>query len=125
MGLISRVAAKRAGNIIDKTLDIVEETVTDKDAYNKLAFALKQRRAELMLSGAGSSITKITICGLVSLVVGAITYKYLSIPIDITGALAMAMAAARDYAISVTPLIGTLIGVYGTFSALKKSKWSK
>ena len=117
MGLISKLVAKRVGGIVDKGLDIAKEAVVDKDAYYKLEHGLNEMRTELLLSGAGASITKTTICVLVSLVVGIGAYVFLRTP--------DAMENFKDFALSVTPLIGLLIGVYGTGAAFKNSKWSK
>ena len=117
MGLFSKIIAKKAGGIIDKGLDIAKEAVVDKDAYYKLEHGLNQMRTELLLSGSGASITKITICGLVTLVVGIGSYVFLKTP--------EAMESFKDYALAVTPMIGMLIGVYGSGRAFKNSKWSK
>lgn len=107
---------KEALGAINKGLDIGKEVATDKDKLNDLMYTLETARAQLLLGGSGQSVTKITICGLVSLVVGTGTWMFL------TGG---NMALFKDYALAVTPLIGLLIGAYGSGAAFKHSKWSK
>ena len=63
--------------MIGQGLDIVDQAVTDKDKFNELKYTLAKAQAQLMMSGPGQSITKITICVLVSLVVGSGTWVFL------------------------------------------------
>jgi hypothetical protein len=93
------------------------EVATDKDALNQLQYTLLQARAELLMSGPGGSITKITICGLVSVVVVILSWTFLFQPEN--------MKMANEYALAVTPIIGMLMGIYGAGSSFKRSKWSK
>lgn len=112
-----RLRGGAVGNItqtIENASAIAKKVVVDKDKALELEISLQKIRMELLHSGKGASITKITICGLVALVVGTISYKYMTTPAEAEGALAIAMTAARDYAISVTPVIAILIGVFGT-----------
>jgi hypothetical protein len=112
MGII-----KKTIGLIDKGLDIGKEAVTDKDKLNELQYTLQTVRAQLLLSGSGQSITKITICALVSLVVGVLSWTFMLHPEN--------MQNAINYAQSVTPIIGILIGVYGAGTSFKRSKWSR
>lgn len=102
--------------MIGQGLDIVDQAVTDKDKFNELKYTLAKAQAQLMMSGPGQSITKITICVLVSLVVGSGTWVF------VTGG---DMAAFRDYALTVVPAISILTGGYVTGTSFKRSKWSK
>ena len=97
--------------------EIGKEAVTDKDKLNELQYSIEELRTQLLLSGSGQSITKITICGLVSLVVGVLSWTFLLHPEN--------MQNAINYAQAVTPIIGILIGVYGAGTSFKRSKWSK
>jgi hypothetical protein len=72
-------------------------------------------QAQSMLSGAGASVTKYTICFLVALVVGSGTWVF------VTGG---DMQAFKDYALAVVPVIGILTGSYLTGTSFKRSKWS-
>jgi len=112
-----RLSGGAIGNLtqtLENASNIANKVVVDKDKALELNTELQKLRAGLLLSGRGASITKITICGLVALVVGSISYKYLNTPADTEGALAIAMTAARDYAVSVSPLIAVLMGIFGT-----------
>ena len=111
------------GNItqsIENVTDIAKEATIDRDAQIKMDGELQKIRSQLMLGGQGMSITKWTICALVTLVVSIISYKF----VTATDTQA-AMLAARDYAISVSPIIGILIGVFGFGKSFNKSRWSK
>lgn len=111
-----RLSGGAIGNItqtIENASAIAKKVVVDKDKALELDASLQKIRMELLHSGKGASITKITICGLVTLVVGVISYKYMITP-DAEGAIGVVMTAARDYAVSVTPLIAILIGFFGT-----------
>ena len=112
MGLL-----KRVGSIIDKGVEIADQAVVDKDKLNELKYTLEKARAELLLGGKGQSVTKITICALVSLVVGVLSWTFMLHPEN--------MQNAINYAQSVTPIIGILIGVYGAGTSFKRSKWSR
>jgi hypothetical protein len=112
MGLL-----KRVGSIIDKGVDIADQAVVDKDKLNELKYTLEKARAELLLGGKGQSVTKITICALVSLVVGVLSWTFMLHPEN--------MQNAINYAQAVTPIIGILIGVYGAGTSFKRSKWSR
>lgn len=111
MRLIKRLRnGKSVLSTINKAIDqgsaIAKEAIVDKDKFIALEHDLQKIRAELLLSGLGSSITKYTICGLVSLVVGILSWVFLFKSANMLHAVA--------YAAGVTPLIGILIGVYGT-----------
>jgi len=101
------------GKKIDKGLEIAEKAVIDKDKQNEL----KYEYAKTILTGQGASITKITICGLVTLVVGVVTYTFLFHPAN--------MEHAKDYAYVAGILIGIITGGYLGGSSFKRSKWSK
>ena len=111
----NRPAVPAVKELIGQGLEIVDQAVTDKDALNKLKYTLAQAQAQLMLSSPGSSITKYTICFLVSLVVGSGTWVF------VTGG---DMEAFRSYALAVVPIIGILTGSYVTGTSFKRSKWS-
>lgn len=103
-------------DLADKGLDIADQAVIDKDKQIELKATLQTLRANLLLSGQGGSITKATICGLISAVVLTGLAKFWFSPVD--------MVNFRDLVLSVTPVIGILIGAYGTGSMFKRSKWS-
>ena len=98
--------------LFKKGADIIDKAVVDKDRANELKTNLAQKTAELMLTGKGSSITKITICGLVAIITligcGVFIFKPES------------MNNFKDFALSITPLIGILIGAYGTGATIQK-----
>jgi len=100
------------GKKIDKGLELADQAIVDKDKLNDLKYTLEQARTELMLSGKGASITKVTICGLVIIIVLIGAYKFLFDPVS--------MNNYKDFVLSVTPLIGILIGAYGAGATLKK-----
>jgi len=130
----NRPKAPGVKDLIGKGLDIVDEAVTDKDALNKLKYTLAQAQAQLMLGGSGFPITKYTICGLVSLVVGIGAYVFLrAIDFIITSemtqeSLEMAkvlMSNYRDFSMPALAAIGLITGGFVTGTSFKRSKWSK
>jgi len=98
--------------LADKGLDIADQAVTDKDKLNELKYKMEEIRATALLTGKGQSITKITICGLVTLVVGVLSWVFLMHPEN--------MAEAIRYSTAATPIIGVLIGVYGTAKTVQR-----
>jgi hypothetical protein len=110
MGLFKGL--KRVADLADKGLDLADQAITDKDLLNKLHYDLIKKRAEFLLSGSGASITKITICALVSLLVAVGCIVFFRMPAD--------MVRYKDFILSVTPLIGILIGVYGGAKTVQK-----
>jgi len=107
MGLFNKAAT-----IIEKSVDIIDQAVTDVDKANELKADLAKTIAEHMLTGSGASITKTTICVLVGLIVCIGAYIFLTHPENIEG--------FREFALSVTPLIGFLIGGYATGTTMTK-----
>ena len=107
---------KEVIGILNKGADILDQAVTDKDKLNELNHTLETVRAQLLLSGKGQSVTKITICGLVAMVVGTLTWTFLFHPEN--------MEMAINYSLAVTPIITVLTGAYGAGATLK-SKWGK
>ena len=91
-----------------------EEAIEDKDKVNELKAKLEEIKTTALLTGKGSSVTKITICGLVSLVVVVLSWTFLMQPEN--------MAEAIRYSTAVSPLIGVLIGVYGTTTTVQRRK---
>ena len=102
---------KEISNRAEQALNIADQAVIDQDKLNELKFNLHQIIATSMLTGRGASITKITICGLVSFVVISVIIKWL-----LTGNVDGAMQLLP----LVTPLIGMLIGAYGTSKTIQK-----
>lgn len=100
---------------IDNVTEIAKEVSVDKDKMLALSHDLQKVRAKLLLGGV-SSVTKTTICVLVSAIVFTGLAKFWIAPED--------MVHFWDFARSVTPLIGTLIGIFGFGKAFKNSKWS-
>ena len=107
---------KEISNRAEQALNIADQAVTDTDKLNELKFHLQQIIATSMLTGKGASITKITICGLVSFVVITVIMKWL-----LTGNVDGAMQLLP----LVTPLIGMLIGAYGTGKTIQKISETK
>ena len=138
MGLISRLRgngnAPTIRELAKDALEIGKEVATDKDKLNELQYKLAMIQAQSMLSGKGASITKITICGLVSLVVGTGAYMFLRI-VDflLTSGITpenlelvkILMGTYSDYAIPSVALIGLITGSYLTGTSFKRSNWSK
>lgn len=105
---------KKLLDIVDKGEQIVQEAVIDKDKAIELENTLQSLRAQLLLSGSGAGVTKVTICALVSIIVITGTVCFI---------IGKDMSAFKEYASAVTPIIGVLIGVYGAGKALT-TKWN-
>ena len=120
MGLLNRLrngnSAPTIRELAKDAMNLGAEAITDKDKFNELQYKLAMIQAQSMLTGPGQSITKMTICFLVSLVVGSGTWVF------VTGG---NMQSFRDYALAVVPIISILTGSYVTGSSFKRSKWSK
>lgn len=99
-------AAEEGFKTLGKAGEIIDQAVLDKDKAYELKMALVNNFMTNMLTGAGASVTKYTICGLVSIVVGALTWAFLFNPEMIQRAI--------QYAGAVTPIIGILTGAYLT-----------
>lgn len=108
-------ALKNITHAIDNITEIGKEVAIDKDKMLELDHDLQKVRAELLLGGV-APITKTTICVLVSAIVLTGLAKFWITPGD--------MVHFWDFARSITPLIGTLIGTFGFGKAFKNSKWS-
>lgn len=111
MRLIKRIRNAKSvlgtvDKVIESTAEIVKETTIDRDKFFQLEHDLQKIRAELLLGGPGQSVTKFTICGLVVWVVGVLSYVFLNNPDNMKHALIFSGA--------VSPLIGFLMGIYGT-----------
>jgi hypothetical protein len=107
VGLVKKILG-----IADKGVDIAKEAVTDKDLLNRLQYDLLTKRAEFLLTGRGGSVTKWTICILVGEIVNVGIYVFLFRPEN--------LPLFKDFALATTPLIGTLIGVYGGAKTVQK-----
>jgi len=98
--------------LFKKGVDVIDQVVEDKDKANELKTDLAKSTASLMLTGHGASVTKITICGLITIIVligcGVFIFKPDS------------MNDFKDFALAITPLIGILIGAYGTGTTIQK-----
>jgi hypothetical protein len=98
-------------SVVDKGIGLADQAITDKDALIAFKADLIKTRTQYLLSGRGASITKITICGLVAIVTLIGCFKFLVQPED--------MLDYKDFVLALTPLIGILIGAYGSGSLLK------
>jgi len=107
---------KEISNRAEQALNIADQAVVDKDKLNELKFHLHQIVATSMLTGKGSSITKITICGLVAFIVVSVMIKWL---------FGSDLGSAAQLVTVVTPLIGMLIGAYGTSTTIQKISAAK
>jgi len=135
MGLINRIkGGPSVRQLVSDGIKIADQVATDKDALNKLKYNLATAQAQLMMGGSGFPITKYTICGLVSLVVGTGAYVFLrAIDFIITSgmtqeSLEMAkvlMSNYRDFSMPALAAIGLITGGFVTGSSFKRSKWSK
>ena len=110
MGLFKRVG--KVVDLVDKGLDLADQVIVDKDKREELKTQLLLKRAEYLLTGSGSSITKVTISALVSLLVVIGCYTYLVRPENIP--------LYKDLTLAVSPLLGLLIGVYGTAKTVQR-----
>ena len=103
---------KEISNRAEQALDIADQAVIDKDKLNELKFNLHQIIATSMLTGKGSSITKITICSLISFVVVTVMLKWL---------LGQGLGDDGLQVLTlITPLIGMLTGAYATGKTIQK-----
>ena len=115
--LIEKIVESVA-NLIGKSMDLADQAIEDKDKKNELKYSLKEAilkleeiKLQALSTGKGSSITKVTICGLVAFIVGSVFVKWL-ITSDLTG--------VQNVVPVITPLIGMLIGSYGTGKTIQK-----
>ena len=99
---------------IENVTEMGTKAVTDKDQLNKIQGDLATLRTTLMMSGSGASITKITICALVTGVVTIVSVLFLGNPEH--------LEYAKDYAIVVGSVMGLLTGGYVTGTSLKRKK---
>jgi len=135
MGLLSKLkGGPTIRELAKDAMDLGSQAITDKDKLNDLQYKLAQIQAQSMLTGKGQSVTKITICFLVSLVVTVGAYVFLrgfeymiahafteeSIQIAKT-----MMGSYKDFAFPASAIIGIITGSYATGSSFKRSKWSK
>ena len=102
---------------LENVTEMGKEAVIDKDKFFQLKSDLLVLRANLMMKGKGSSITKVTICAIVAWLVGVGSYGFLVNP--------ELMLRFKDLVLSLTPLIGILIGSFGAGKMFKNSKFSK
>lgn len=100
-----------AGRIVEKGVSIIDQAVLDKDEANRLKADLIKTISTNMLTGKGASITKVTICGLVAVVVISGTYTFLFHPANIP--------QFKDYALFSGTLIGMLTGAYATGTTIQ------
>ena len=107
MGLFKNITG-----IVDKGVEIIDQAVLDKDKANEINTDLVKSVAALLLSGKGSSITKVTICVLIGFVTILGGYVFLFHPENIEN--------YKDYSLMITPLIGILVGGYATGSTIQK-----
>jgi len=135
MGLLNRIkGGPSIRELASEAMDIGKEAVTDRDKLNELQYKLATIQAQSMLGGPGQSITKITICGLVSLVVGVGAYMLLRVvefllasgftPESIESAKVL-MGFYGAFALPASTIIGILTGGFVTGTSFKRSKWSK
>jgi len=108
-----------AGRIVEKGVSIIDQAVLDKDKALELKIDLLKSFAENMLTGKGSSVTKITICGLTIVVVLIGAWVFLFNPDK--------MSAYKDFVLFAGPLIMGLGGYYLTGTSIqdKKEKMGK
>jgi len=135
MGLLNRIkGGPSVRQLVSDGIKIADQVATDKDALNKLKYNLATAQAQLMMGGSGFPITKYTICGLVSLVVGIGAYVFLrAIDFIITSGItqeSMEMAKVlmsnyRDFSMPALAAIGLITGGFVTGTSFKRSKWSK
>jgi hypothetical protein len=115
MGLLG--IRKSIDNAVNQGAAIAKEAIIDKDKQIELINTLETLRAQSLLTGKGASITKITICALVSAIVVTGLVKFWVNPVD--------LILFKDLVLSLTPVVGILIGVYGSGKAFKGSRWSR
>ena len=119
---IGKSLANAVDNLSDAGAVMMKEGSIDRDKLFELQKNIEMVRAQAMLMADSKiSITKTTICALVSLIVGIGAYKYLYATPDTIHAV---MQGFRDFAMAVTPVLGILIGAYGTGKMFNNSKWS-
>jgi len=113
MGLLNK-GAEKGIDVVRDVVGVIDQAVLDKDKAYELKVDLVKTFIGGMLTGKGSSVTKYTICGLVILVVGALTYAFMFNPDSIERAV--------QYALSVTPVIGILTGAYLTGTTVQTNQ---
>ena len=101
-------------DIVDKGVGIFDKLVVDKDKQIELKIDFAKSVAEKMLTDKGSSITKVTINGLIAIVTLVGVYVFLFRPGEIE--------RYKDLALFVSPLIGMLVGGYAAGTTIQKIK---
>jgi hypothetical protein len=96
----------------DKGIAVVNKTVINQDEAMQLKSDIISKMTEYMFTGSGSSITKYTICGLVTVIVLAGAFVFLVKPTLIS--------LYKDYAITVLPIIGLLTGTYAAATTVQR-----
>jgi len=115
MGLIFNRGGGKIGKGLDLLQEVAEigkEAVTDRDKLNDLQYKIMETRAALLLSGKGSSVTKYTICFLVSLVVGCLCYAFMF--------KSNLIQYATQFSNAAFPYVAILIGGYAGGSTAKR-----
>ena len=106
MGLI-----EKGIDTLGKITNIVDQAVEDKDLANRLKYGFAETLVSSLFTGKGSSITKITLIVMYAIIIGAglvcLFWQLLHPEVR-------ALEAYKDYAIAVSPLVGSLTGIYGT-----------
>jgi len=114
MGIIfnrGKGVGSKAIDLLDKTANIVDQAVIDKDKQNELQHSLMELRANLLLSGKESS-TKLTINLLVSLIVGCLCYSYMFNPTLIKN--------AQQFSAAAFPYVSILVGGFAGGTIAKR-----
>lgn len=97
---------------VNKGVGIIDKTVVDQDKALELKAELINTISQYMLTGKGESITKITICGLVAIIILTGTYTFLFNPANIP--------QFKDYALFSGTLIGIITGAYVTGTTIQR-----
>jgi hypothetical protein len=98
-------------DLAGKGASLIDQAIIDKDLANQLKSDLMSKMTELMLTGKGASVTKITICGLVAVVVLSGTYTFLFNPGNFQN--------FKDYALFSASIIGMITGAYAAGTTIQ------
>lgn len=117
MSFLKRGILKNLTKSLENVTEMGKEAVIDRDKLYQLKADIISQITNLMMTGKGAGLTKITICGLTAWIIGVVSWVFLKTPENMT--------YVKDFAIISGSLIGIITGGYVSGSSFKRSKWSR